>query len=105
VDKSVRKPTLVVVDVLVKVRPIGKSGRSAYELDYEALAGLHRLAHELGIAVIVLHHTLCCTNSTNRFSAKRRVCVRATTKAPASAYAKALPWLKTTWVQCAWAAV
>jgi len=55
--KSVSKPILVVVDVLVKVRPIGKGGRSAYELDYEALAGLHNLAVELGIAVIVVHHT------------------------------------------------
>jgi hypothetical protein len=55
--KSARKPTMVVVDVLVKVRPIGKSGRSAYELDYEALAGLHKLAVELGIAVLVVHHT------------------------------------------------
>ena len=40
--KSASKPTMVVVDVLVKVRPIGKSGRSAYELDYEALAGFTR---------------------------------------------------------------
>jgi hypothetical protein len=51
------KPILVVVDVLVKIRPNGKAGRSAYELDYEALAGLHKLAVELGIAVIVVHHT------------------------------------------------
>jgi hypothetical protein len=55
--KSASQPTMVVVDVLVKVRPIGKSGRSAYELDYEALAGLHKLAVELGIAVLVVHHT------------------------------------------------
>jgi AAA domain len=55
--KSVSKPILVVVDVLMKVRPPGKLGRSAYELDYEALAGLHKLATELGIAVIVVHHT------------------------------------------------
>jgi len=41
----------------VKIRPIGKAGRSAYELDYEALAGLHKLALELGVAVVVVHHT------------------------------------------------
>jgi AAA domain len=55
--KSVEKPTLVVVDVLVKVRPISTGRRSAYELDYEALAGLHNLAIDLGVAVIVVHHT------------------------------------------------
>ena len=55
--KSAEKPTLVVVDVLVKVRPISTGRRSAYELDYEALAGLHNLAIDLGVAVIVVHHT------------------------------------------------
>jgi len=55
--RSANKPIQVVVDVLVKIRPIGKAGRSAYELDYEALAGLHKLALELGVAVVVVHHT------------------------------------------------
>jgi RecA-family ATPase len=55
--KSVESPILVAVDVLVKVRPVSKGGRSAYELDYEALAGLHKLAVELGVAIIVVHHT------------------------------------------------
>jgi RecA-family ATPase len=53
----VESPILVAVDVLVKVRPVSKGGRSAYELDYEALAGLHKLAVELGVAIIVVHHT------------------------------------------------
>jgi len=55
--KSVESPILVAVDVLVKVRPVSKGGRSAYELDYEALAGLHKLAIELGVAIIVVHRT------------------------------------------------
>jgi len=55
--KSVESPILVAVDVLVKVRPVSKGGRSAYELDYEALAGLHKLAVELAVAIIVVHHT------------------------------------------------
>ncbi len=50
------KPILVVIDVLAKVRrPTGN--RPAYEADYEALAGLASLANELGIAIIVIHHT------------------------------------------------
>src|SRR5262249_13494254 len=50
------KPHLVVIDVLAKVRkPVGN--RQLYEADYEALTGLQSLANELGIAVVVVHHT------------------------------------------------
>jgi hypothetical protein len=50
------KPILVVIDVLAKVRkPSGK--QQIYEADYEALSGLTKLANDLGIAVIVVHHT------------------------------------------------
>jgi AAA domain len=50
------KPILVVIDVLAKVRkPVGN--RQLYEADYAALADLTKLANELGLAVVVLHHT------------------------------------------------
>src|SRR6516162_1777549 len=50
------KPILVVIDVLAKVRkPVGN--RQLYEADYEALADLTKLANELGLAIVVLHHT------------------------------------------------
>jgi RecA-family ATPase len=50
------KPIMVVIDVLAKVRkPTGN--KPAYESDYEALTGLCELAHELNLAVVVLHHT------------------------------------------------
>jgi hypothetical protein len=50
------KPILVVIDVLAKVRkPTGN--KPVYESDYEALTGLHQLSHELGIAIVVIHHT------------------------------------------------
>jgi hypothetical protein len=50
------KPIMVVIDVLAKVRkPIGKS--QLYEADYAALADLTKLANELGLAIVVLHHT------------------------------------------------
>jgi hypothetical protein len=49
------RPILVIVDVLAKARkPTGN--RPAYEADYEALTGLAKLAHELAIAIIVVHH-------------------------------------------------
>jgi hypothetical protein len=50
------KPILVVIDVLAKVRrPVGN--RQLYESDYEALADLTKLANELGLAIMVVHHT------------------------------------------------
>jgi hypothetical protein len=49
-------PILVVIDVLAKVRrPVGN--RQLYESDYEALADLTKLANELGLAIMVVHHT------------------------------------------------
>jgi hypothetical protein len=50
------KPVLVVIDVLAKVRnPVGN--RQLYEADYAALADLNKLANELGLAILVVHHT------------------------------------------------
>src|SRR5262249_47980606 len=50
------KPILVVIDVLAKVRkPVGN--RQLYEADYAALADLTKLANELGVAIVVVHHT------------------------------------------------
>jgi RecA-family ATPase len=50
------KPILVVIDVLAKVRkPVGK--QQLYEADYAALADLAKLTNELGLAILVLHHT------------------------------------------------
>jgi len=50
------KPVLVVIDVLAKVRkPVGN--RQLYEADYAALADLTKLANELGLAIVVVHHT------------------------------------------------
>jgi len=50
-------PTCVCVDVLKMIRPAGQDKKAAYDRDYEALTGLRALAQELGIAVIVAHHT------------------------------------------------
>ena len=45
-----------VIDVLAKVRkPTGN--KQLYEADYEALTGLTQLAGELGLAIVVVHHT------------------------------------------------
>ena len=49
-------PRLVIVDTLATVRPQAKASDSAYSSDYGALRGLHRIAAEHGIAVVVVHH-------------------------------------------------
>jgi hypothetical protein len=50
------KPIAVAIDVLAKIRkPTGN--KPVYEAEYEALAGICQLAHELEIAIIVIHHT------------------------------------------------
>ncbi|WP_051677789.1 bifunctional DNA primase/helicase [Bradyrhizobium sp. URHD0069] len=53
---SVPNPVLIVVDTLEKIRPTPKGNAAAYSTDYVAIAGLHKLAHTRGIAVVVIHH-------------------------------------------------
>ena len=52
---AVAAPRLVVVDTLEKIRPPGGSG-PLYSADYLAIAGLHRIASEKGLAIVVVHH-------------------------------------------------
>jgi hypothetical protein len=54
---SVEKPTLVVIDVLQRIKPPGSMARNAYENDYSIWAPLQSWATEHGIAVLGLHHT------------------------------------------------
>jgi hypothetical protein len=49
-------PILVVIDTLAKVRAPTNSKSSPYQNDHDALAGLQKLAEELGIAVVLNHH-------------------------------------------------
>jgi hypothetical protein len=50
------RPIMVVIDVLAKVRkPAGN--KHLYDADYEAIGVLAHLAHELGIAIVAIHHT------------------------------------------------
>jgi AAA domain-containing protein/DNA primase RepB-like protein len=47
----------IAIDVLKMIRPAGQDRKAAYDRDYEALVGLRSLAHELGVAIVVAHHT------------------------------------------------
>lgn len=50
---------LVIIDVLRKIRPIsdGRTGRAAYDEDYDTLGTLKALADRYAIAIVVVHHT------------------------------------------------
>jgi hypothetical protein len=52
-----RNVAFVAVDVLKMIRPTTVRGKPAYESDYEAITGLQKLARELTIAILVVHHT------------------------------------------------
>lgn len=52
---AVAAPRLVVIDTLEKIRPPGGSG-PLYSADYLAITGLHRIASEKGLAIVVVHH-------------------------------------------------
>jgi Bifunctional DNA primase/polymerase, N-terminal/AAA domain len=53
---SVTKPTLIVVDTLQRVRPPRPANANGYDTDYQALAGLQKLAAELKVTIVVIHH-------------------------------------------------
>lgn len=48
---------MIVVDVFQKIRPAGKRTQNAYEQDYEVMGHLKKLADELNIALLLIHHT------------------------------------------------
>lgn len=48
---------LAVIDVLARVRPVKGDRDSAYDADYDAMRHVKDLADELGICILVVHHT------------------------------------------------
>jgi hypothetical protein len=55
--RQARNPKAIIIDTLAKLRPARPSKKTQYDLDYEALAGLHKIAHDFQVAIIVVHHT------------------------------------------------
>lgn len=53
---SVPKPTLVIVDVLKKIRGRPRANEQIYDADYRCLTGLQSFALGRGLAVLVIHH-------------------------------------------------
>lgn len=55
--KTLGDVRLLIVDTLAKVRAQPKGHGNVYHEDYQALSGLKKLADELSIAILVVHHT------------------------------------------------
>ena len=55
--KSVPNPRLVIIDVLQRIKPLGKANQNSYESDYDTMEGLQRWATDNRVAVVCLHHT------------------------------------------------
>jgi RecA-family ATPase len=54
--KSVPNARMIAIDTLAMVRMPNRKDQSAYDADYAAMIGLRDLAHEFGIAIVVVHH-------------------------------------------------
>lgn len=54
--KASPAPRLIIIDTLAAVRPASKTGENEYQADYRALRGLHRIASQHRLAVVVIHH-------------------------------------------------
>ena len=53
---AVEKPRLIVLDTLACIRPQRSPKDNAYEADYAALSPLQRMASEMNLAIVVVHH-------------------------------------------------
>ena len=55
--ETANNPRMIIVDVLNRVRPAQGKSEGIYDYDVRCLSGLHALAGEFGIAILVVHHT------------------------------------------------
>src|SRR3954452_1641124 len=54
--KARKNPRLVIIDIWVKLRPTRPKNADPYQFDYDCAKQLQELAHELGVALLVVHH-------------------------------------------------
>jgi RecA-family ATPase len=57
IEQHEKTARLVVIDVLARFRKIAPPGKQSYDLDYEAIAELQKIASDTGVAIVVIHHT------------------------------------------------
>lgn len=51
-----KQPRLVIIDVFARVRPDKRGNETQYDADYRAIEGLHGLARDYGLAIVVVTH-------------------------------------------------
>lgn len=56
-DARIKGRSLVIIDVLAKIRPARRSGSNGYQDDYGDIGGLQRLALKHEVCIVLLHHT------------------------------------------------
>jgi RecA-family ATPase len=54
--EGAKQPRLVVIDVLAMVRMPNRKDLSSYDADYQAVKELRALAHQYGVAIVLVHH-------------------------------------------------
>jgi RecA-family ATPase len=54
--EAAEQPRLVIIDTLAMVRTPKKRDESNYDGDYSAVKDLRNLAHEAGVAIVLVHH-------------------------------------------------
>jgi RecA-family ATPase len=54
--RRAENPRLVVIDVFARVRPAKRNNDPQYDADYRAVSGLHELASDTGVAIVVVSH-------------------------------------------------
>jgi hypothetical protein len=54
--RSVRRPTLIVIDTLERFRKPASGKSPLYSADYEAITCLQQIANEFRVAIVLLHH-------------------------------------------------
>lgn len=64
---SKKKYSLVIVDVLQKVKKQKKLGQTDYEADYQTMTTLKKIADKFNIALVLVHHNRKMTNDADPF--------------------------------------
>jgi AAA domain len=54
--KQAKRPRLIILDTLARVRTPSRKEQSTYEADYNAISDLRDFAGEYGVAVVLAHH-------------------------------------------------
>jgi hypothetical protein len=54
--EGAERPRLVIIDTLAMVRMPNRKDLTAYDADYQAVRELRTLAHEKGVAIVLVHH-------------------------------------------------